>query len=80
VNGDEFDIGHRHPLGLQEQIAEILIAAATISSAAPLHQRFLSRFSPLRRRGSLLAGVPGTPTGVGWKSVAGFQKLSENNA
>jgi hypothetical protein len=34
----------------------------------------------LRRRGSLLAGVLGTPTGVGWKSVAGFQKLSENNA
>ena len=34
----------------------------------------------LRRRGSLLAGVPGMPTGVEWKSVAGFQKLSENNA
>ena len=34
----------------------------------------------LRRRGSLLAGVLGTPTGVGWKSVAGFQKFSENNA
>ena len=34
----------------------------------------------LRRRGSLLAGVLGTPTGVEWKSVAGFQKLSENNA
>ena len=34
----------------------------------------------LRRRGSLLAGVSGMPTGVGWKSVAGFQKLFENNA
>ncbi len=34
----------------------------------------------LRRRGSLLAGILGTPTGVGWKSVAGFQKLSENSA
>ena len=34
----------------------------------------------LRRRGSLLAGVLGTSTGVEWKSVAGFQKLSENNA
>lgn len=34
----------------------------------------------LRRRGSLLAGALGLPTGVGWKSVGGFQKLSENNA
>ena len=34
----------------------------------------------LRRRGCLLAGVLGTPTGVRWKSVAGFQKLSEDNA
>ena len=34
----------------------------------------------LRRRGSLLAGVLGTPTDVGWKSVAGFQRLSDNNA
>ena len=31
----------------------------------------------LRRRRSLLAGLT---TGVGWKTVAGFQKLSENNA
>ena len=23
VNGNEFDVGHRHPLGLQEQVAEI---------------------------------------------------------
>jgi hypothetical protein len=34
----------------------------------------------LRRRGSLLAQVLGTPTGVGWKLEAGFQRLSENNA
>ena len=34
----------------------------------------------LRRRGSLLAEVVGPPTGVEWKSVAGFQKLSEKNA
>jgi transposase len=34
----------------------------------------------LRRRGSLLALVLGTTTGVGWKSVAGFQRFSENNA
>lgn len=27
----------------------------------------------LRRRGYLLAGVLGTPTGEGWKSVAGFK-------
>jgi len=33
----------------------------------------------LRRRGSLLAGALGLPTLAGWKSVAGFQKLSENN-
>jgi len=33
----------------------------------------------LRRRGSLLGGVLELATGVGWKSVAGFQKLSENN-
>ena len=34
----------------------------------------------LRRRGSLLAGFLGQSTGVGWKSMAGFQKFSENNA
>jgi hypothetical protein len=34
----------------------------------------------LHRRGSLLAGFLGQSTGVGWKSVAGFQKFSENNA
>ena len=28
----------------------------------------------------LLAGALGTSTGVEWKSVAGFQKLSKNNA
>jgi hypothetical protein len=33
----------------------------------------------LRRRGSLLGGVLELATGVGWKSVAGFQKLSEKN-
>jgi len=33
----------------------------------------------LRRRGSLLGGVLGLTTGVGWKSVAGFQKPSERN-
>ena len=33
----------------------------------------------LRRRGSLLGEVLGLTTGVGWKSIAGFQKLSENN-
>jgi transposase len=34
----------------------------------------------LRRRGSLLGGVLASATSVGWKTVAGFQKLSENNA
>jgi len=32
----------------------------------------------LRRRGSLLVDALEPPTSVGWKSVAGFQKLSEN--
>jgi hypothetical protein len=34
----------------------------------------------LRRRGSLLAGILGTSTGVEWMSVAGVQKSPENNA
>jgi hypothetical protein len=35
----------------------------------------------LRRRGSLPgAGLASATTGVAWKTVAGFQKLSENNA
>jgi transposase len=34
----------------------------------------------LRRRGSLFAGALGLATGPGWKTVAGFQKFSENNA
>lgn len=34
----------------------------------------------LRRRGSLLVDGLGPATSAGWKSVAGFQKLSENNA
>jgi len=34
----------------------------------------------LRRRGSLIVGALGLPTGAGWQTVAGFQKLSENNA
>jgi transposase len=34
----------------------------------------------LRRRGSLFAGALGLATGAGWKTVAGFQKFSENNA
>ena len=34
----------------------------------------------LRRRGSLLGNALASATSVGWKTVAGFQKLSENNA
>jgi transposase len=34
----------------------------------------------LRRRGSLLGDALAPATGVAWKTVAGFQKLSENNA
>ena len=34
----------------------------------------------LRRRGSLLGVALASATGVGWKTVAGFQKLSENSA
>jgi transposase len=34
----------------------------------------------LRRRGSLLGAALASATSVGWKAVAGFQKLSENNA
>lgn len=34
----------------------------------------------LRRRGSLLGAALASATGVGWKTVAGFQKLSANNA
>ena len=34
----------------------------------------------LRRRGSLHVGALGGSTNATWKNVAGFQKLSENNA
>jgi transposase len=34
----------------------------------------------LRRRGSLLAGALGLATAAGWKTVAGFQKFSAENA
>ena len=34
----------------------------------------------LRRRGSLLGAALAPATGVGWKTVAGFQKLSANNS
>src|SRR5215471_2574162 len=34
----------------------------------------------LRRRGSLIVGALGLPTGAGRQTVAGFQKLSKNNA
>jgi transposase len=34
----------------------------------------------LRRRGSMLGADLAPATGLGWKTVAGFQKLSENNA
>jgi transposase len=34
----------------------------------------------LRRRGSLLGAALAPATGVGWKTVAGFQKISANNA
>ena len=34
----------------------------------------------LRRRGSLLGAALGVTTNAMWKTVAGFQKLSENNA
>ena len=30
VNSDEFDVGHGHPLGLQKQVAEILITASAV--------------------------------------------------
>src|SRR5215467_2953525 len=34
ANGDEFDVGHSHPFGLQEQVAEILIAAPAVDQHA----------------------------------------------
>ena len=34
----------------------------------------------LRRRGSMLGADLAPATGLGWQTVAGFQKLSENNA
>jgi transposase len=34
----------------------------------------------LRRRGSLIVGALGLPTSAAWQTVAGFQKLSKNNA
>ena len=34
----------------------------------------------LRRRGSLLVGALGVTTSAPWKTVAGFQKLSEHNS
>jgi len=34
----------------------------------------------LRRRGPLIVGALGLPTSAGWQTVAGFQKLSKNNA
>jgi hypothetical protein len=37
-------------------------------------------FQSLRRCGSLIVGPLGLPTGAVWQTVAGFQKLSENNA
>jgi hypothetical protein len=33
----------------------------------------------LHRRGSLILGALGLPTGAGWQTVAGFQKLSGRN-
>src|SRR5580698_112079 len=40
VNGDEFDVCRGHPLGLQQQVAEILITAAAIDQHAniPVHR------------------------------------------
>jgi len=34
----------------------------------------------LRRRGSQLGAALAPATGLGWQTVAGFQRLSENNA
>ena len=34
VNGDEFDVGHCQALGLQEQVAEILIATTSVDQHA----------------------------------------------
>jgi hypothetical protein len=34
VHSDEFGVGHGHPLGLQEQVAEILIAATAVDQHA----------------------------------------------
>ena len=34
MNSDEFDVGHCHPLGLQEQVAEILVAATSVDQHA----------------------------------------------
>ena len=34
VNSDEFNIGHRNSLGLQEQVTKILVAAATVDQHA----------------------------------------------
>jgi hypothetical protein len=34
----------------------------------------------LRRRGSQLGAALAPATGLGWQTVAGFQKLSENKA
>ena len=47
--------------------------------------RFASSFAPgrttnLRRRGSLIVGALRLPTSAGWQTVAGFKKLSEDNA
>src|SRR5215471_8278401 len=44
VNSDEFDVGNRHPLGLQEQVAEILIPATTVQQHLG---EFLERNQPL---------------------------------
>ena len=30
LNGEEFNIGHGHPLGLQEEISQVFIAATTV--------------------------------------------------
>jgi len=51
-----------------------------LDSAAYGYRRKAIYIQSLRRRGSLLAGILGMSTGVEWKSVAGFQELSENNA
>src|ERR1035441_9761679 len=44
LNREELDVGHRHPLGLQQQIPQVLISAAAVDqhTDVPVHRFYHS--------------------------------------